>query len=74
MAVLLNSRDFRVFLYGYRGQNENAEFTENLYFKVYNAQIHVDLFFDPYFSWLGVKTDIDKKRAQFAISIVVKSF
>ena len=70
MAVLLNFRDFRVFLYGYRGQNENAEFTE----KVYNAQIHVDLFFDPYFSWLGVKTDIDKKRAQFAISIVVKSF
>ena len=50
MAVLLNFRDFRVFLYGYRGQNENAEFTENLYFKVYNAQIHVDLFFDPYFS------------------------
>ena len=74
MAVLLNFRDFRVFLYGYRGQNENVEFTKNLYFKVCNAQIHVDLFFDPYFSWLGVKTDINKKRAQFAISIVVKSF
>ena len=41
---------------------------------LHQYQIHVDLFFDPYFSRLGVKTDINKKRAQFAISIVVKSF
>ena len=38
------------------------EITDNLYFQVDNAQMHVDLFFDNYFDFLSVETDINKSR------------
>ena len=56
----MNFRDFRVFIFGYRGQNENPENKENLFFCVYNVQMHVDLLFDHYFNILGDKTEINK--------------
>ena len=46
------------FLGRYRAQNKNPEITENLYFWIYKAQMHVDLFSDHYFNFLSVKTDI----------------
>ena len=60
MAFLQNFLDFRVFVFGYRSQNEKPEITENLYFWVYKVQMHMDLFFDNYFNFLGVKTKINK--------------
>ena len=45
MAILWNFRDFRVFVYWYRAQNENPDITENLYFLGYKDQMNVDLFF-----------------------------
>ena len=33
-------RDFRVFVFGYRAQNENSEVTENLYFLVYFLKLY----------------------------------
>ena len=62
MAFLQNSHDFRVFVLGCRPQNENPEITENLYFWVYKVQMHVDLFFDLYFNFLSIKTEINKKN------------
>ena len=62
MAFLQNFHDFRVFVLGYRPQNENPEITENLYFWVYKVQMHVDLFFDLYFNFLSIKTEINKKN------------
>ena len=56
----MNFWDFRVFVFGYRTQNENSEITENLYFLVYNTPMHVDLCFDHCFNCLSVKTDINK--------------
>ena len=38
------------------------EITDNLYFQVDNAQMHVGLFFDNYFDFLSVETDINKSR------------
>ena len=49
-------RDFRLFVFGYRAQNEKPEITENLYLWVSKVQIHVDLFFDHYFNFLRAKT------------------
>ena len=62
MAFLQNFRDFQVFVFGYRPQNENPEIMENLYFWIYNVQMYVDLFFDLYFKFLSVKTEINKKN------------
>ena len=62
MAFLQNFHDFRVFVLGCRPQNENPEITENLYFWVYKVQMHVDLFFDLYFNFLSIKTEINKKN------------
>ena len=60
MAFLQNFLDFRVFVFGYRSQNEKPEITENLYFWVYKVLMHMDLFFDDYFNFLGAKNKIDK--------------
>ena len=46
--------------YGFISFNENPEITENLYFRVDSAHMHADLFFDHYFNFLSVKTDINK--------------
>ena len=43
--LLVEFRDFRVFVYWYRAQNENADITKNLSFLGYKAQMNVDLFF-----------------------------
>ena len=42
---LYHFSDFRVFVYGYKAQNENPEITENLCVLGYKAQMNVDLFF-----------------------------
>ena len=60
-GFLMNFRDFRVFVFGYRAQNEYPEITEKFYFCVYKVQIHLDLFFDHYFSFLSVNTEINKQ-------------
>ena len=62
MAFLQHFCDFRVFVFGYSAQNKNPEITEILYFWIYNVQMHEDLFFDLYFSFLSVKTKINKKN------------
>ena len=62
MAFLQNFRDFRVFVFRYRAQNENPEITDNLYFWVYKVQMNVDLFFDHYFNFLSTKTKIYKNK------------
>ena len=59
----MNFRDFRVFVFGYRAQNENPKITENFNFWVYKAQMSVDLIFHHYFNFLSVKTDITKKES-----------
>ena len=61
-GFLMNFRDFRVFAFEYRAQNENPEITENLYFWVYKGQMNVDLFFDYYFNFVNVKTAITKRE------------
>ena len=60
LGFLTDFREFWVFVFGYRAQNEKPEITKNLYFRVYNAPIHVDLCFDHYFRCLSVKTGIQK--------------
>ena len=60
MAFLLNFRDFRLFVFEYRAQNENLEITKNPYFWVYNVQMNADLFFDHYFKFLRTKIEIYK--------------
>ena len=35
---------------------------ENLYFWICNVQMYVDVFFDLYFNFLSVKTEINKKN------------
>ena len=71
---LINFRDFRVFVFGYSGYNENPKITENLYFLVYNTAMHVDLCFDHYFNCLSVKTDINKNRYNLIYSEGSKAF
>ena len=68
LGFLMNFRDFRVFVFGYRAQNENLEITENLYFLDYNTQMHADLCFDHYFNCLSIKTDINKNRLNLMYS------
>ena len=69
MAFLWNFRNFRVFVFGDRPQNRNPENMENLYFWICNVQMYVDVFFDLYFNFLSVKTEINKKnnKTQFKI-------
>ena len=38
--------DFRVFVFGYKAQNEYLGIKENLYLGIYEAQMQVYLFFD----------------------------
>ena len=73
MAVLQNFHDFQVFIFGYRAQNKKPEITENLYFGVYKAQMNVDLFFNHYFNFQSVETDITK-RDQINMARGVKYF
>ena len=61
-GFLMNFRDFRVFVFGYRVYNKNPEITENLYLLVYYTTMHVNLCFDHYFNCFSVKTDINKNR------------
>ena len=65
---------FPSFAYGYVTQNENPEITENLYFEVYKAQIHVDLYFDHYFNFLSVKTDKNEQGLDTINVEVSKAF
>ena len=58
----MNFRDFLVFAFWYRAQNENPEITENLYIWVYKVQIHVDLVFAHYFNFLSAKVEINKSE------------
>ena len=44
----------------YRPQNENPKITENLYFWVFKNQMHMNLFYNHYFNFLIVKTEINK--------------
>ena len=62
LEFLMNFRDLRVLVLGYRAQNENSEITEHLYFLVYNIPMHVDLCFDHFFNCLSIKTDINKNE------------
>ena len=70
----MNFRDFRVFVFGYRVQNENPEITENIYFIVYNIPMHVALCLDHYFICLSVKTDISKNGLNLIYSEGSKAF
>ena len=68
LGFLMNFRDFWVFVFGYRPQNENPEITENLYFWVCKVEMDVDPFLYLYFNFLSVKTEIKKnynKRLNF---------
>ena len=47
---------------GVRLKKKILEITHNLYFQVDNAQMHAGLFFDHYFDFLSVETDINKSR------------
>ena len=51
LGSLINFRDLRDFIFGYRPQNKNPEITENLYFWFYKVQMDMDLFFDHYFNF-----------------------
>ena len=62
LGFLTNFRDFRVFVFKYRPQNENPEITENLYFWVYKVEMDMDLFFDLYLNFLSAKTEINKNN------------
>ena len=44
MAFFLNFRDFLVSAFGWFAERENPVFKERLYFLVYKAQMHMDLF------------------------------
>ena len=43
-------------------QNENPGITENLYFWIYDVQMHVGLIFNYYFNFLRVKTEVSKQQ------------
>ena len=62
LGFLMNFRDFRVFIFGYKPQNKNPEITGSLYFWVCKVQMHMNLFFDHYFNFLGAKTEINKNE------------
>ena len=70
----MNFRDFRVFVFVYKAQNENSEITENLYFLVYSTPMHLDLCFDHFFNCLSIKTDINKKGLNLIYSEELKAF
>ena len=52
--VFVEFRDFQIFVFEHRSQNENPDITENLYFWVYKAQMNGDLIFDHYFNFFSV--------------------
>ena len=70
----MNFQDFRVFVFGYRAQNENSEITENLYFLVYSTPMHVDLCFDHFFNCFSIKTDINRNGFNLIYSEGSKAF
>ena len=74
LGFLMIFSNFRVFVFGYRSQNENLEITENLYFLVYNTPMHVDLCFDHYFNCLSVKADISKNSLNLIYLEGLKAF
>ena len=74
MAFLQNFRDFQVFVFGYKPQNENPEITENLYFWVYNVQMHMNLFFDHCFKFLRAKTKINKNLLNLINVVGLETF
>ena len=37
VAVLYNFRDFQIFVFGHRAQNENPDTPENLYFSAFSS-------------------------------------
>ena len=39
-----------------------SEITESLYFWIYRVQMHVDLFFNHYFNFLSIKTEVNKQK------------
>ena len=65
----MNFRDFRVFAFGYRAQNENLEIMGNLYVWVCKVRIHAGLFFDHYFNFLSAKTEINKSELSLTINM-----
>ena len=58
-------RSFSKYLFRYRSENENSEIRKNIYFWVYKAQMHGDLFFDHSFNFWSAITGINKKRNEF---------
>ena len=54
-----------MFVFGCKAKSRNLEITDNLYFQVDNAQMHAGLFFDLYFDFLTVETDINKSGLNF---------
>ena len=60
MTFLWNYLDFRVFTFGCKAENENPEIMENLYFLGYEAEMHLDLFYDHYFNFLSVRNDTEE--------------
>ena len=58
----MDFRDFWVFIFGYKPQNENFDITGNLYFWVYKVQMHMDLLFDHYFNFFSAKMEINKSE------------
>ena len=60
MAFLWNYLDFQLFIFGCKAENENPEITENLYFLDYEAEMHLDLFYEHYFNFSSVRIDIEE--------------
>lgn len=54
------SRFIWIFVFCYRTQKHNLKITGNLFWGVYKVQMHVDLFFDDYFNFLSIKTEINR--------------
>ena len=57
--------NFHIFAFGCRVQNENPKIMENLYFWTYKVQMHVDLFFNPYFHFFKIKMTVNQNRLIF---------
>ena len=56
-GLFVGFRDFKVFVFEYRAQNENPEITANPYFWVHKVEMNVDLFFEHYFKFFRTKTE-----------------
>ena len=65
MAFLLNFRDFGVFVYGCRAQNENPKITEYLYFLgSSSSNAYRFVFFEHYFNSLSIRTNRTKRDSK----------